>query len=85
MKIPEDEIVAELSASGVPIEDYFIIGYDICSVNENGGFSLLLIEDLPGEEDGEMHFAVVDYLRRVGAKEYQTYEQYYKQTGRKRP
>jgi hypothetical protein len=74
--ISDPEIIAELTGGGARVEDYFLIGYDICAVNPDGLLSSPLIEDMPGEKPGEMHFAVLDFLRRHGANEYKSYEDY---------
>lgn len=76
MAVNDNDIIAELTGSGAGIEDYFIIGHEICAVNANGELSSLLIEDLPGEEDGEMYNAIMGFLRGRGARVYQSYEEY---------
>ena len=81
MAISESDIIAELTDTkpGPGLDDYFVIGYDICAVDSNGTLGSLLVEDLEGEAPGEMHFAVVDFLRRRGGKHYETYKEYFDQ------
>ena len=76
MAIPDSEVIGELTTGGASVNDHFLIGYEICCVNGRGELMSLLIDDLPGEEEGEMHLACVEYLRRIGAKEYPSPEEY---------
>jgi hypothetical protein len=80
MAISNSEAIAELTGAGAKIEDYFLIGYEICCVNPRGELMSLLVEEIPGEEEGEMHLAIVDFLRRRGAKVYQSHEEYNQRT-----
>jgi hypothetical protein len=41
----------------------------------------LLIEEVQGEDEGEMHNAIVEFLRRRGAKVYQSHEEYRRTMG----
>jgi len=77
MSIPDSEIIAELTECGGRVEEFFIIGHAIYCLDNSGGLVVLLIEDLPGEEEGEMHNATVEFLRRHGAKVYESDEEYY--------
>lgn len=80
MAICDADVIAELTADGGPgMENYFLIGHDICAVDSNGLLSSLLVEDLEGETEGEMHFAIMDFLRRRNAKVYHSHEDYIQQ------
>ena len=72
MEITDSEVVDELTEAGKRVEDYFLIRDSICTVNKRGELCFLLVDDLPGEEEGEMHLAIVDFLRRNGAKVYES-------------
>jgi hypothetical protein len=76
MAISDRDVIAELTADGSSLEDHFLIGEEICAVNRNGQLMSLLIEELQGEDEGEMHDATVEFLRRRGAKVYQSHEEY---------
>jgi hypothetical protein len=79
MAVSDNDVKAELTAAGGSIEDYFLIGHDICAINSSGLLTSLLVEDVEGEEEGEMHNAIVDFLRRCNAKMYQSYDDYIRQ------
>jgi hypothetical protein len=81
MPVSDSDVIAELTESGPGISDYFIIGYEICAVNSDGQLSSLLIDDLRGEKPGEMHNAVLDFLRRRGVRVYHSHEEYAQRTG----
>ena len=76
MAVSDSDVVAELTDSGASVEDYFLIGHEICAINPSGQLSSLLVEEVEGEAEGEMHFAILDYLRRRGAEVYQSHEDY---------
>jgi hypothetical protein len=78
MAVSESDIIAELTAGGARVEDHFLIGHEICAVNQNGELMSLLIEDVAGEKSGEMYYAIMDFLRRRGARVYQSYDEYKK-------
>ncbi len=78
-EITDTEVVDELTEDGGKIEDYFLIQDSICTVNKRGELCQLLVEDLPGEEEGKMHLASVDFLRRNGANAYNSVEDFRKQ------
>lgn len=80
MVISDSEIIAELTGAkpGPGIEDYFVVGYDIRAIYD-GKVGSLLVEDEQGEEPGEMHFAILDFLRRRGAKFYESDKEYFEQ------
>jgi hypothetical protein len=76
MRITDKEVIEELIDGGGKVEDFFLIGNDICRLDSRGAVGVLLIDDLPGELDGEMHDAVVAFLHRRGAKVYDSMVQY---------
>jgi hypothetical protein len=76
MAVSDSDVMSELTAGGASIEDYFVIGHDICAVNSSGELTSLLIEEVPGEEEGEMYNAVLNFLLRRGARVYHSYEEY---------
>ncbi|VTR99294.1 unnamed protein product [Gemmata massiliana] len=77
MAVPDNDVIAELTETGASAEDYFLIGHEICVVNRRGELMSLLVDDLPGEEEGEMHHAILNFLRRRGAKVYPSHEDYF--------
>ena len=77
MPISDSDVIAELTTSGAKVEDYFLVGNEICLVNRHGEFMSLLIEDVEGETEGEMHFAIQKFLRRIGAKSYGSHDEYH--------
>jgi hypothetical protein len=79
MIVSDGEVIAKLTASGAKIEDYFLIGHDICTVNPNGQLVSTLIEEVEGEEEGDMYYAILDFLGRRGAKVYQSHQEYFSQ------
>ena len=78
MAVSDNDVVSELTGNGASVEAYSIIGHEICAINANGELWSLLIEEMPGEEEGEMYNAIMDFLRRRGARVYRTYEEYNK-------
>ena len=80
MAFSDEDVISELSCNGSRVEDYFISAHEICAINDNGDISSLLIEEMPGELEGEMYYAILDFLRRRGARVYETYDEYKKCT-----
>lgn len=68
--LPDHEVVAELTDSGLAIGDYFLIDELICSVNARGELMGLCIDDK------DLASAALTYLRRMGAPEYPSLEAY---------
>lgn len=79
MAIPDSAVITELTTDGAKVEDYFIIGTDICTVTSRGNISSLLVEDLEDETEGEMHLAILAFLYKIGTKFYKNYDEYYQQ------
>jgi hypothetical protein len=80
MAVSDDEVIAELTADGTRVEDHFLIGPEICIVNRNGQLISMVIEEVEGEDGGAMYFAIVEVLRRHGARVYRSHEEYNQQT-----
>ncbi|MBP3959986.1 hypothetical protein J8F10_32495 [Gemmata sp. G18] len=78
MAVPDSDVIAELTEAGARVEDYFLIGHEICVINRRGELMSLLVDDLTGEEEGEMHYAILNFLRRRGAKVYQTHDNFWR-------
>ena len=63
------EVIEELTAAGPTVADYFLIGESPYCVNNRG-------ELLGMAADEEAIEAMVAYLRRVGAHEYSSHEEF---------
>ena len=67
------QIVRTLTERGTKLEDYFICGGLPCTWR--GGLEALTIED------NELLLACIQYLRDIGALEYQTHEEFERAKG----
>lgn len=76
MAISDREVVTELTEDGAKVEDHFLIGDDIYVANNRGELCILLVDGLPGEEEGEMYDAIMQFLRRNGARIYESEKDY---------
>jgi hypothetical protein len=70
MAVSDDEVIAELTACGEAVSDYFLIGGGVFFVNRRGELMSSAIDD------PELAAAVVGFLRRLGVREYSSYNQY---------
>ncbi len=68
--LPDNEVVAELTACGTAISDYFLIEGLVCSINSRG--------ELMGRsiDDEDLSASATAYLRRVGAREFGSFEEF---------
>jgi hypothetical protein len=71
--LPDAEVVAELTADGAAVPDYFLIGGLVCTVNARGELIGCRIDD----ED--LAASAKAYLRRIGVPEYPSLQAYYEQ------
>ncbi|VTU02020.1 ---NA--- : [Gemmataceae bacterium] len=71
--LPDAEVVAELTACGAGVADYFLIGGLVCSVNLRGELMGCSIDD----ED--LAASAKAFLRRLGAPEYPSLQAYQEQ------
>jgi hypothetical protein len=71
--LPDSEVVAELTASGAAMTDYFLIDGLVCSVNARGELMGCAIDD----ED--LAASAKAYLRRLGVPEYPSIQAYNEQ------
>ena len=76
MAISDEDVIDELRSSGHVVDDYVIVDTDVCLVDRHGRALPLLIEDYPGEEDGALYLAIIDFLRRRGSPEYRSFEEF---------
>jgi hypothetical protein len=74
--ISDAEVVRELTAGRAAVSDYFLVDGDICSINSRGELGMMAIDD------AVLAAAMVAYLRRHGAREYSSFEEFQaQQTG----
>jgi hypothetical protein len=64
--VPDEEVIEELTAGGQAVTDYFLVGGLVCS----GDLVAMIIED------ADLSRATSEYLRRIGASEYSSYEEF---------
>jgi hypothetical protein len=67
--VPDDEAVAELTANGRAVSDFFLMGGLACSVTGDELTARCI-------DDGALSAATTAYLRRVGAREYGSYQEF---------
>jgi hypothetical protein len=68
--LPDAEVVAELTACGAAMCDYFLIEGLVCSINVHGELMGCSIDD----ED--LAVSATAYLRRVGAREFGSFPEF---------
>ncbi|MFO0969779.1 MAG: hypothetical protein U0793_29840 [Gemmataceae bacterium] len=73
--LPDAEVLAELTACGTAISDYFLIDGMVCSVNARGELMACVIED----ED--LAVSAKAYLRRLGVPEHPSLQAFREQRG----
>lgn len=71
--LPDAEVIAELTACGAAVADYFLIDGLVCSVNAHG--------ELMGRsiDDEDLAMSTKAYLRRLGVPEYPSLKAYMEQ------
>jgi hypothetical protein len=74
--VPDDEVVAALSIGGLAVADHVLIAGLVCCVNTRGELMAKSIDD------EALARATTAYLRRIGAREYSSYQDY---TGSNQP
>jgi hypothetical protein len=67
MPVPDAEVVAELTFGGQAVADFFLVGGLVCHVNARGELMARSIDD------PELAAATTAYLRRVGAREFDSF------------
>ena len=67
--VPEDEVIAELTASGRAVADFILVGGLVCS-SVAGGLTAMIIDD------SALARAAIVYLRKVGVREYASYDEF---------
>ena len=72
MSVPDEEVIALLTTYGRSVGDYFLVGGLACSGGHPGGMIAMSIDD------PALSVAVAAYLRRIGATEYATGEEYFR-------
>jgi hypothetical protein len=68
--VSEAEVVAGLTSGGLAVTDYFLLGGALCFVNPGGQLMAHIIED------DDLSAATKAYLRRAGAPEYGSFDEY---------
>jgi hypothetical protein len=71
MAVSDEEVVAELTAGGMSVADFFLIDGLICFVNARGVLMARV------HSDPASAAATKAYLRRVGTPEYPSWEAYH--------
>jgi hypothetical protein len=68
--VSEAEVIAGLTAAGLAVTDHFLLGEALCFVTPGGQLMAHIIED------DDLSAATKAYLRRVGAPEYGSFDEY---------
>jgi hypothetical protein len=68
--LPDAEVVAELTACGAAISDYFLIEGLVCSINVRGELMGCSIDD------PDLAASATSYLRRIGAREFGSFAEF---------
>lgn len=65
-EVPDEEVISELEFNRQAVSDYFLIGGLVCHINRCGDLMARAIDD------PDLSAATVGYLRRIGAREFES-------------
>lgn len=68
--VPEEQVIAELTAGGLAVADFVVVAGALCSLHPNGQLMAHIIED------GGLAAATRAFLRRVGVREYGSFQEF---------